>query len=669
MIAYIQSRLEINRKLETDLGHTIINLAFIKFLFGQEDMVIKKRFLLFVCFLGSISLSGMAKQHPTPPNILWITVEDIDPAWGCYGDAYATTPNIDKIAAEGHVFTQAFSNTPICAPARSTLITGMYATSLGTQHLRSDVPLPQDLKILPEILRDHGYFTTNNVKTDYNFSPEGRWDENSKTAHWRNKPSGKPFFSVFNFTMTHEGPTNHAQPGELTRELTVKHDPAKAKLPPYFPDSPKMREIWAHQYDLVTLFDQEVGKLIGQLKEDGLYENTVIFLFSDHGFGLPRHKRWLNHSGVHIPFVLFVPEQHRSLASNLNGKRISDKVAFVDFAPTVLAMAGITPSPYMEGINFLGPYAASNEFIYGFRSRADDCYDMSRSVYDGRYLYIRNYMPQLPYIQEAVIFNQAKQSMKEIYRQKASGSLPESMAQYFHPKPVVELYDLQQDPYELTNLAGEPAHRERMEMMQAKLNQWMIEHSDSGLINEAEYMLRAEKSSVFEELRKSDYFDPEKVVKVMNRVGKTEDLEEITSYLRHEDPLIRYWGLMALEAYGKDFHLVQSDLMDLLEDSSPINEIISAKLLIRHLDFKPAFSTLKKHLSSAHEPTVLHAAIATRLLGEKAKPLIPVVKGEIFPRFQGNIWNRYKNWSYPMFIGMALDQTRILCGEEITIKK
>jgi arylsulfatase A-like enzyme len=624
-------------------------------------------FLLFLP--GFICFKGKAQQDLDPPNILWITVEDIDPAWGCYGDEYAHTPNIDKIAAEGYIFTQAFSNSPICAPARSTLITGMYATSLGTQHLRSEVPIPQDLKILPEIMRDHGYYTTNNVKTDYNFDPEGRWDENSQKAHWRNKPWGKPFFSVFNFTMTHEGQANHAFPDQLTEELTNKHDPAKAKLPPYFPDTPNMREIWAHQYDLISVFDQEVGNLIAQLKEDGLYENTIIFLFSDHGFGLPRHKRWLNNSGLQIPFVLYVPEQYKHLASNLTEKEIADKVAFVDFAPTVIELAGAQPSPYMEGINFLGTNSKSNEFIYGFRSRADDCYDMSRSIYDGRYLYIRHYNPHLPYIQKAVIFDSSKQSMAEIYRQKELGNLPTSMDQYFNPKPTVELYDLQKDPFELTNLAGEPVQEERMKSMQDKLNQWMIKHKDSGLINEAEYMQKAEGSSVYKVLRDKEYFDPAKVIKVMNRVGKVDTVEEISKYLRDEDPMVRYWGLLALEAYGKNFPKAQSDLIGLLDDSSPINGILSAKLLVRHLDYQAAFSTLEKYLKSNHGPTVLYAAIAVRLLEEKAMPLIPVIQEDIFPRFEGEIWNRYKNWIYPMFIGMALDQARMNCGEEIEIKK
>lgn len=237
-----------------------------------------------------IFFSACTQQQSEPPNILWISAEDISPAWGCYGDKQATTPYIDQLAGQGYVFTQAFSNSPICSPARSTLITGIYATSLGTQNLRSEIPIPEELKILPELMIAEGYYTTNNTKTDYNFNSEGRWDENGNAAHWRNKPDGKPFFSVFNFGITHEGHANTYNP-EDTKSLEQKHNTEDMILPPYFPDTKEFRKILANQYDLITVFDQEVGKLINQLKEDNLYDNTIIFVFSDHGYGLPRYKR------------------------------------------------------------------------------------------------------------------------------------------------------------------------------------------------------------------------------------------------------------------------------------------------------------------------------------------------------------------------------------------
>ncbi|MFD2200391.1 sulfatase-like hydrolase/transferase [Shivajiella indica] len=625
-----------------------------------------KSIWFFASFLIFISCSGKNQTTISPPNILWISTEDIDPAWGCYGDKYAHTPNIDQLAAEGFIFTNASANSPICAPARSTLITGMYATSLGTQHLRSEVPLPKDLKILPEILRDHGYYTSNNSKTDYNFSHEGRWDDSSNKAHWSNRAEGQPFFSVINFMITHEGPTNNTDPESLKKDFEFRHDPDKAPIPPYFPNTPKMREIMAHTYDLISIFDKGVGDIIQQLKEDGLFDNTIIFVFSDHGFGLPRHKRWLNNSGLQIPLVLHVPQKYKHLVSNLNSQKVEDLVGFVDFAPTVLELAGIGPSPYMEGKNFLGAKAIKNEYIFGFRSRADDCYDMSRSVFDGRFLYIRNYMPHLPYIQNAVIFNQAKQSMEELFLARENNTLPQTMEQYFHKKPITELYDLQNDPYELNNLAEKPEFQNRIENMQMELNNWMVKHRDSGMLNESEYMIRAKGSSVYECLRNNKSFDPEKTIQAMNQVGTNVD-ETLIKMLQDNDPNIRYWGLVALEASGLDAAAVTESLYLLLEDPSPINCIMSAKILILANKDPKAYQTLVKYLQNEDEVTVLHAAIALRLLEEKAQPLVPTVKADIFPKYSGNVWGRYKNWSYPMFIGMALDQARINCGEEIDI--
>ncbi|MCF1749591.1 sulfatase-like hydrolase/transferase [Mariniradius sediminis] len=613
------------------------------------------------------SCNSESQKDLPPPNILWISTEDIDPAWGGYGDEYAATPNIDGLAADGFIFTRASANSPICAPARSTLITGMYATSLGTQHLRSDVPLPNDLKILPEILREHGYYTSNNVKTDYNFSAEGRWDDSSKDAHWRNRKEGQPFFSVVNFMITHEGPTNNDDPESVKKDLKLRHDPAKAPIPPYFPDTPKMREIIAHAYDLISIFDQGVGELVQQLKDDGLYDNTIIFVFSDHGFGLPRHKRWLTNSGLHIPLVLHVPEKYRHLVSNLETQQVDDLVGFVDFAPTVLGLAGIAPSSYMEGNNFLGPNAVKNQYNFGFRSRADDCHEMSRSVSDGRYLYIRHYLPQLPYIQNAIIFTQGKQAMEEIYRARNEKTLPNHMEQYFHPKMTIELYDLEEDPYELNNLAMKPEHQERIGLFQKELDQWMVKHRDSGMLNESEYMLRAKGSSVYEILRDDTQFDPEKTLEAMNLVGQIDGASTLKR-MQDQDPLVRYWGLIALEYAGLNSSLLIQELENMLDDPSPINAIQSAKMLIQIKEDPKAYQTLGKYLQAEEETTVLHAAIALRLLEEKAQPLIPLVVDEIYPKYAGEVWGRYKSWSYPMFIGMALDQARINCGEEIRVR-
>ena len=400
-------------------------------------------FLLLSCMACKNSYKEVGK-----PNILWISHEDLGPIYGCYGDEYASTPTIDQLAANSIKFTQVYSNAPICAPARSTLITGMY--------------------------------TSNNVKTDYNFSHEGRWDDSSKEAHWRNRPEGKPFFSVFNFMITHEGPTN-ALRQEDTSSLKTHHDPAKAILPPHLPDSPKIREIWAHMYDLLEVFDGQVKDLLAQLVEDGLLEETIVFVFADHGHGLPGYKRWLDNAGLQVPFILHVPDKYKHLVANISGQESDRLVSFVDFAPTTLSLAGANIPEMMEGVDFLAK--EESDYVFGYRDRADDCYEVARSVYDGRYLYIRHFMPQLPYYQNALIFNKGG-SYAEMNRLRDAGELTDAAKKMYATKPVEILYDLQKDPLEQNNLASRPEMKDKLVELAVELDEWMIRNRDTGLLTE-----------------------------------------------------------------------------------------------------------------------------------------------------------------------------------------
>lgn len=601
------------------------------------------------------------------PNILWISCEDISPAWGCYGDEQATTPNIDQLAAQGYVFQKAFSNAPICAPARSTLITGMYATSLGTQNLRSDIPVSSDLEILPELLRTNGYFTTNNSKTDYNFSPDGRWDELSRTAHWRNRKLNQPFFSVFNFGITHEGHANSDKP-EDTASLLSKHNPEEMKLPPYFPKTEEFRHIMAHQYDLITVFDQEVGKLLEQLATDDLLENTIVFIFSDHGYGLPRHKRWLYNSGLQVPFVLYVPPKYKQLTNHFSSPTVKEMVAFVDFAPTVLEVTNTAIPKTMHGVPFLGAKPQPKPYTYGYRDRADDVYDMSRSVFDGRFLYIRHFMPHRPYIQNAIIFNKGKRSYEELFRLKATGELPTESQKMFLPKPVEELYDLENDPFELNNLIQQSEHQTKITELRAVLKKHLLDRRDSGLMNEGDMMERAAGTSVYEVCTNPEKFKPAEIYEVANLVGRVENLKQLKPYFKHSDPAIRFWAMQALYASNQKIKKYKKDLIQLLDDSSIPNQALAAEILINKLNYLKALPTLTQALQTTNESVLLQVAISVRNIGAKAAPLLPFLQEKIYPNISGSVWGRYKNWSYPMFIGMALDQTLMNCGQEVQVK-
>ncbi|WP_146948529.1 sulfatase family protein [Cyclobacterium qasimii] len=619
-------------------------------------------FLLLSCMACKNSPKEVDK-----PNILWISHEDLGPIYGCYGDEYANTPTIDQLAANSIKFTQVYSNAPICAPARSTLITGMYAVSLGTQHLRSAIPVPEQLKILPEVLREAGYYTSNNVKTDYNFSHEGRWDESSKEAHWRNRPEGKPFFSVFNFMITHEGPTNALRP-EDTSSLPTHHDPAKAVLPPHLPDSPKMREIWAHMYDLLEVFDGQVKDLLSQLEEDGLLEETIVFVFADHGHGMPGHKRWLDNAGLQVPFILHVPDKYQHLVEGISGATSDRLVSFVDFAPTTLALAGVNIPEMMEGRDFLSK--EESKYVFGYRDRADDCYEVARSVYDGRYLYIRHFMPQLPYYQNALIFNKGG-SYTEMNRLRDAGELPDAAKKMFATKPVEILYDLQEDPLEQNNLASNPEFENKVAELAGELDEWMIQNRDTGLLTEGIMMQQANQSNsnVYEISRAYSTASFTEVLKVAKMVGKITQLSEVIPYLESEIDAVRFWALIGIDAYEGDIGKLTVKIQEMLSDEVPAVSSKAAEILIKYEENQVAYKVLGELLLLEDEVQVLQAAISVRRLGAKAKPLIPIITKEILPKYSGEIWGRYKNWSYPMFIGMALDQAQLNCGINVPTKK
>jgi N-sulfoglucosamine sulfohydrolase len=616
-------------------------------------------------FVGCGSGEKSDARNLPPPNILWITCEDISPALGAYGDPYAATPVLDQLAREGVVYTRAYAPAPICAPARSTLISGVYATTLGTQHLRSEIPVPEDFRILPQYLSEAGYFCSNNDKTDYNFGYEGRWDDQGNQAHWRNRKEDQPFFSVFNHGITHEGHANTITEADV-QSLQERHDPGKASLPPYYPDTPAMRKIWAHQYDLVSVLDQQVGELIGQLKEDGLYENTIIFFFSDHGFGLPRYKRWLYQTGLQVPLIIRVPEKYRHLIDGAPGERDERLVSFVDFAPTVLNLAGAGIPDHFAGIPFLGPDAGKErQYVFGSRSRADDIYDVSRCVIDRQYIYIRNFMPYRPYVTDAIIFGDAKAGFRELRRLKNEGELNPEAEKFWEPKAYEELYDLASDPGELINLAGDPGQADRISKMHRVLYDWMLETRDLGLLNESEMMIRSEGSTPYE-MGASPAYHVKAILEAASLCGSPDaTLEKIVPLLGHPDSGVRYWAVLSLHSVSSVDQQTVTKLEGLLEDSSPAVAIAASEMLCRRGFTQKALPVLERYLKDRTRPTVvLQAAISTRNLGAGAAPLIPVIE-EIYPQYRGEVSGRYKNWLYPMFIGFALDQAYLNCGLEV----
>jgi uncharacterized sulfatase len=472
---------------------------------NSKDNMNRRRFIQAVAgsaaviSLPEIPLNAAGKTAPEQPNILWISTEDINPELGCYGDGYAVTPNIDKLAATGVRYTNLYSHSGVCAPTRSGIITGMYPTTIGTHHMRCQGVPPAYVKCFSEYLRAEGYYCTNNVKTDYQFDPPASaWDENSSKAHWRNRRKDQPFFAVFNFTVSHESQIRN-RTEEMLKKLNSlapheKHDPDKAVLPPYYPDTPAVRRDWAQYYDIITLTDKLVADVLKQLEDDGLANDTIVWFWGDNGRGLPRAKRWIYDSGIRVPLIIRVPDKWRKLAMPDNPDAVKpgtvndDLIAFIDFAPTMLSLAGIKIPYHIQGKAFLGSQRAKpREYIFAARDRMDEAYDLIRAVRDKRYKYIRNYMPHLSRGQDIDYMNQMP-TMQEMRRLNAEGRLEGPQKQYFEEtKPIEELYDTAVDPHEVNNLAGDPKYKDVLQRMRNVHAQWVRETGDVGLIPEPEF--------------------------------------------------------------------------------------------------------------------------------------------------------------------------------------
>lgn len=620
--------------------------------------------LIFLVCLGCRQVNETPQQPPVQPNIVWINVEDIGPALGAYGDPRAITPNLDQLAAEGILYENAFSTAPICSPSRSSFITGVYSTSMGTQHLRSRVERPDFIKTMPEILKNAGYFVTNYGKTDWNFSPEGVFDlREQEFDPWRKRPQDQPFFSMFVIGGTHEGAANK----EIiqTEQTKSYHDPDGFPVPDFYPNTPYFQKMWASYYDLITRMDMKVGEILKNLEEDGLKEETIVFFFSDHGFGMPRYKRYMYRSGIHVPLLVYLPKKYRHLSGTPAGESTDQLVSLVDLAPSVLNMLGMDKPEYMQGRAFLGVDAEpAREFVFGERSRADDLFEMSRAVLNDQYIYIRNYMPYLPYIRHGKIQGAEKKGYRELLRMHASGELPAPMERLFSSKPPEELYDLANDPAELNNLAADPEYASIKEKFNSKLIQWVKETRDIGFLPEAEYMIRSEDSTPYQLARDSSAYPLETILEAAKLIGYQKE-REIAEKLSDPVAGARYWAVIAtrsLENPGRD---IISLLKNSLNDQSPSVQIAAAEALCAFGVCRETIPVLKKWILDDRPWVALQAARSVVEIGEKARPLIPdLYSAQERYLSEPGAARKYKDFEYASFIGWALETALENCGEK-----
>lgn len=461
-------------------------------------MIFKRLTFLFIS-IGCMANAQQPMENlalPNKPNIVWIVAEDMSPHLGSFGNHLVKTPNLDQLAADGIRYTNVYTTAGVCAPSRSSLITGMYPTSIGTSNMRTlsrppgkqnpDVPeaysavLPANVKGFPEYLRLNGYYCTNNAKQDYQFlAPVTIWDESSGKAHWRNRPKDAPFFSVFNLEVTHE-----AKLWERESEPLLV-DPARVIVPPYYPDVPEVRKGIARHLSNVMVMDEQAGKIIAALKKDGLYENTIIFFYTDHGDALPYVKREILKRGLQVPLIVKFPKQQ------LSGKVNQQLISAMDLAPTVLSLTQTIIPDHMQGQAFLGKQAKTpRTYVFAGRDRMDTDYDRVRTVLDTSFQYIRNYRPELPRYQE-VEYRKNIPMMKRILSMRDSNLLNPIQLRWFEKqKPVEEFYDLKNDPFELDNLAQNPKYEKKLAKYREVFDQWIKAVGDRSEIPEKEMVFK-----------------------------------------------------------------------------------------------------------------------------------------------------------------------------------
>jgi uncharacterized sulfatase len=585
---------------------------------------------LLICLAGFLLANGTSAAAELRPNILWLTSEDHGPHLGCYGDDFATTPSVDALAKRGLRYTHAWSNAPVCAPARTTLIAGLYASSTGGEHMRSMVPFPAGKQMFPQLLRDAGYYCTNNVKEDYNVATPGRpWDDSSRKAHWRNRAAEQPFFAVFNSGKSHESQIRK-------RPHQAIHDPAKVRLPAYHPDTPEARQDWAQYYDVVSEADADAGERLKELDEAGLAEDTIVFYFADHGSGMPRNKRWPCNQGLHVPLVVHIPEKFKDLwPDDYAPGGTSDRlVSFVDFAPTVLSLAGVEPPSWLEGHAFLGKYSIPPQpFAFGFRGRMDEKIDLVRSVTDGRYVYVRNYHPHRIYGQYLNYMFQTP-TTRVWHRLHIEGSLNPAQNAFWQQKPPEELYDLETDRDEVHNLAGSAEHRAVLEKLRAALQSHILETRDLGFLTEAEMHERASGCSPYDMAREPGKYPLERILATAE-LAANRDAEAIPALVQgceDEDSAVRTWavtGLLVRERAG--VAAGHGTLVSLLADPSPSVRVVAAEALARFGepgDETLALRVLADHADASKQGVFVAVAALNSIdhLGPHAEPLRAVLR-------------------------------------------
>ena len=601
--------------------------------------------LVIICWFIELSYSAEPTKRP---NFVFIVSEDNSIHYlRLYGNKLGITPNIERLADNGLTFNHAFSGAPVCSVARSTLATAMHAPRVGFQYHRKSAlaSLPPGVKPWSQVLRENGYYTTNNAKTDYNFNVNRKevWDMSSNKATWRNRPNkAMPFFHMQSFADSHESRLHFPL---KQMETPTKTSPDDVMLQPYFPDTPIMRYTKARYYDRIRVIDSQVGKIVNQLKEDGILEDTFVFYFGDHGGVMPRSKGYAYESGLHVPLVVRIPENFKKLIDHKRGTRTNGFVSFIDFGPTLLNLASISVHKELDGQAFFGKGVsaadlANRDEVFGHADRFDEKFDMVRTYRKGKWKYIRNYQSYYADgLQNNYRYRQlAYDNWRNLYRAERLNPV---QRQFFERRSVEQLFNLEKDPHEVTNLAADPAQSKRLAEMRGLLKNKMKSINDLSFYPENRMVTTALNDGVAfgrehskQISRLSDLADT--ALRPFSEVKQA-----LASSLQSKGALRRYWALKVCSNFGEKAKSLAIVAMPLLNDENLMVRVRAAEFLgsIKAVDPMP---TLYGVVNNAETEQALMIAFNTIVylrdqVGHKYDPekvKLKFNKGEVYRRVQ-----------------------------------
>jgi arylsulfatase A-like enzyme len=562
------------------------------------------------------------------PNIVWFVSEDNSPYLKAYGDTLVHTPTLDAFTQKSVTYTNAFSNAPVCAPSRSTMITGMYPPTMGTQHMRAEVDIDESIQFFPKYLKEAGYFTTLRLKRDYNTPKQaGTWDVDDwwhAEDAFKGRKDNQPYFLFYNTWMTHEGKLHdHSKKFDYFRSTfsdlsddvidsliaTIQPiSPDEVSVPPYLPDLPEVRKDLALYYELMQMLDVEFALFLEDLKQQGELDNTIIIYSSDHGGVLGRSKRFALESGLKVPLMIHFPETYKHLAPAEAGGQTDRLVSFVDFAPTLLALAGIEKPEHMQGDVFLTDAATKEPaYAFGFRDRMDESYDLVRTIRDKEFRYIRNFNPHRPHGQR-VNYLWKSANVRAWETSFLNSELNDTQAVFFQPKVAEELYQIESDPHCVHNLVGDPEYQAILSTMRGDLSHFIREIKDVGFIPEGElYAARTEEDLLYQNyvaaLPLTD------IITAAEQATRLPTQKKLKKYMQHEQASIRFWGAtgtLILQQKGtKLTRATQKKLKKLLDDPSGDVQAIAAEVLYPTKARTSAISTLERLLQHKNPYVVL----------------------------------------------------------------